>query len=60
MPIPDLVDRLWAASEYDEGITPAEAQALFTEAAEMIEMLRGLVDPLGESELEDMRPQGRA
>jgi hypothetical protein len=60
MPIPDLVDRLWTASEHDEGIPPAEAQALFIEAAEMIEMLRGLLEPLGESELEHMQPLGRA
>jgi hypothetical protein len=60
MPIPDLVNRLWTASEHDEGLPPAEAQALFVEAAEMIEMLRSLLDPVGESGLEDMQPQGRA
>ena len=60
MPTPDIVDRLWAASEHDEGIPPAEAQALFIEAAEMIEMLRSLLEPVGDSDLEGMRPQGRA
>jgi len=60
MPGPDVVDRLWAASEHDEGIPPAEAQALFIEAAEMIEMLRWLLERLGENELEDMTPKGRA
>ncbi|MFC4170525.1 hypothetical protein ACFOYU_00390 [Microvirga sp. GCM10011540] len=57
---PDLVERLWVASEYDEGIPPAEAQALFIEAAEMIEMLRALLEPVNESSLEDMRSQGNA
>jgi hypothetical protein len=60
MPVPDLVDRLWSASEHEDGIPPAEAQALFIEAAEMIEMLRSLLEPLKEEGLEDMRPQGRA
>lgn len=60
MPGPDLVDRLWATSEHDQGIPPAEAQALFIEAAEMIEMLRGLLEPLGENGLEDMTPKGYA
>lgn len=60
MPAADLVDRLWDASEHDDGIPPAEAQALFIEAAEMIEMLRSLLEPMKEKGLEDMRPQGSA
>jgi len=60
MPVPDLVDRLWEASERDEGLPPAEAKALFIEAAEMIEMLRSLLEPMKEEGLQDMRPQGNA
>lgn len=51
----DLVERLWAASEHDNGIPPVEAQALFIEAAETIEMLRSLLEPMKEDGLEDMR-----
>jgi len=60
MPAPDIVDRLWAASEHDEGIPPAEAQALYIEAAEMIEMLRSLLEPADEDGLDRMKPQGTA
>ncbi|MCB5176420.1 hypothetical protein [Microvirga lenta] len=60
MPGPDLVDRLKAASDHDEGIPAADAQALFLEAAEMIEMLRSLLEPVTDGGLEDLEPKGRA
>jgi len=56
----DIVDRLKAASEYDEGIDPAEAQALFIEAADEIEHLRRLLDTTIEADLDLMEPKGRA
>ena len=56
----DLVDRLKAASEYDEGIDPAEAQALFLEAADEIEQLRRLLDASIQGDLDLMGPKGRA
>jgi hypothetical protein len=56
----DIVDRLKAAAESDEGLSLNEAQALFIEAAEEIAFLRSLLDPLDEIGLEDLPPQGRA
>jgi len=60
MPGFDIVDRLKAASERDEGMDPAEAQALFIEAAEHIETLRWIIGLSEEIELEYAVPQGRA
>lgn len=56
----DLVDRLKAAAEYDEGIDPAEAQALFLEAADEIEYLRRLLDASIQGDLDLTEPKGRA
>jgi hypothetical protein len=56
----DIVDRLKAAVESDEGLPVDEAQALFIEAAETIEFLRSLLEPLQESGLEDLPPKGSA
>jgi hypothetical protein len=56
----DIVDRLKAAVEHDEGLPLNEAQALFIEAAETIEFLRSLLAPLEEMELKDMPPRGSA
>jgi len=56
----DIVHRLRAASEHDEGIPAAEAQALFLEAADMIEFLRSLLESDTEGGLEEMKPEGRA
>ena len=56
----DIVDRLKAAAEQEEGIDPAEAQALFIEAAEAIEHLRDLLPSLEASELEHAKPRGNA
>jgi hypothetical protein len=36
------------------------AQALFVEAADMIELLRSLLGPATEGGLEDVKPDGRA
>ena len=56
----DLVDRLKAASEYDEGPNLAEAQALFLEAADEIEHLRRLLDASIQGDLDLTEPKGRA
>ena len=45
----DIVERLKGAAEQEEGIDPAEAQALFIEAAEAIEHLRDLLPSFEES-----------
>ena len=58
MPGSDIVDRLKAASEHDEGIDPAEAQALFIEAADTIEMLRDLLEVPEEPDLAFIKPMG--
>jgi len=59
VPAPDIVDRLKAAAEHDGGIPAAEAQALFIEAADAIELLRSLLEPATEDGLEDMKPESR-
>ena len=56
----DIVERLKAAAEMNEELHPNEAQALFIEAADEIEYLRSLLEPLDETGLEDAPPQGRA
>lgn len=56
----DIVDRLKAAVESDEGLPAGEVEALFIEAAETIEFLRSLLEPLQEVGLEDLPPRGRA
>lgn len=56
----DIVERLKAASEY-EGVLPVEeVQSLLIEAAEAIEFLRSLLEPLEEVGLEDLPPSGHA
>lgn len=59
-PSPDIVDRLLAAAEQDEGVPTALAQALFIEAADAITLLRSLLEPGSEGRLEDMKPEGPA
>jgi hypothetical protein len=56
----DIVDRLKAASEREENLPLGEAQALFIEAAEAIEFLRSLLEPLEDVGLEDLPPKGSA
>jgi hypothetical protein len=56
----DIVDRLKAAVESDEGLRVDEVQALFIEAAETIEFLRSLLEPLEDAGLEDLPPKGSA
>lgn len=56
----DIVDRLRAAVEHDEGLPVDETQALFIEAAETIEFLRSLLEPLDEIKVEDLPPRGSA
>lgn len=60
MPGSDIVDRLKAAAEHDEGIDPFQAQALFIEAADEIEHLRRLLDATIEGDLDLIEPKGRA
>ncbi|EIM25588.1 hypothetical protein MicloDRAFT_00063150 [Microvirga lotononidis] len=56
----DIVERLKSASEY-EGVMPVEeVQSLLIEAADAIEFLRSLLEPLEDVELEDLLPKGRA
>lgn len=54
----DIVARLRAASEHDEGIDPAETQALFIEAADAIEMLRELLEDPEQNDLAYIKPLG--
>jgi len=56
----DIVDRLKAASEHDEGIDPFQAQALFIEAADEIEHLRRLLNMSVQGDLDLAEPKGRA
>lgn len=60
MPGADIVDRLFEAAEHDTGIPASEAQALFIEAAEMIMLLRSLLEPDTDDSLEASKPQGHA
>ena len=56
----DIVDRLKAALEREGDLPLDEVQGLLIEAAETIEFLRSLSDPLEEVGLEDLPPQGSA
>jgi hypothetical protein len=56
----DIVDRLKSASECAGDLPQDEMQALFIEAAEMIEFLRSLLEPLEDVGLADFPPQGSA
>jgi hypothetical protein len=56
----DIVDRLKAASECEEDLPLGEVQALLIEAAETIEFLRSLLEPLEEVGLEDLPSKGNA
>jgi hypothetical protein len=56
----DIVDRLKAASESDEAHPLNEVPALFIEAADTIEYLRSLLEPLDDIGLEDLPPLRRA
>jgi hypothetical protein len=54
----DIVDRLKAASDRDLSLD--ELQALLIEAAETIEFLRSLLEPLEDVGLADLPPKGSA
>jgi hypothetical protein len=56
----DIVDRLKAASEREGNLSSDEVQALLIEAAETIEFLRSLLEPLEDVGLEDLPPKGSA
>jgi hypothetical protein len=56
----DIVNRLKAASEYEGDLPLDEVQALLIEAAETIEFLRSLLEPLDDIRLEDLPPKGSA
>ncbi|WP_404295413.1 hypothetical protein ACD578_28160 (plasmid) [Microvirga sp. RSM25] len=56
----DIVDRLKAASEHEGDLPLDEGQALLIEAAETIEFLRSLLEPVEEVGLEDLPPKGNA
>jgi hypothetical protein len=56
----DIVDRLKAASECEGDLPLEEERALFIEAAETIEVLRSLLEPLKDVGLEDLPPKGSA
>jgi hypothetical protein len=60
MPKLDIVDRLKSASECEGAPPPDDLQALLIEAAETIEFLRSLLEPLEEVGLEDLPPKGSA
>jgi hypothetical protein len=56
----DIVDRLKTALERGGDLPPDEVEALLIEAAETIEFLRSLLEPLEDVDLEDLPPQGSA
>ena len=56
----DIVDRLKEASESVSDLPCNEAEALLIEAAETIEFLRSLLEPLEDIELADLPPKGSA
>jgi hypothetical protein len=56
----DIVDRLKSASECEGDLPLNEVQALLIEAADTIEFLRSLLEPVEEVSLEDLPPKGRA
>jgi hypothetical protein len=57
---PDIVDRLNSASEHVSELSHNEVEALLIEAADSIEFLRSLLEPVEEIGLEDLPPKGRA
>jgi hypothetical protein len=56
----DIVDRLNSASERVSDLPHNEVEALLIEAADTIEFLRSLLEPLEEVGLEDLPPKGWA
>jgi hypothetical protein len=56
----DIVDRLKAASECERDLPLDEVQPLLIEAAETIEFLRSLLEPLEDIGLADLPPKGSA
>jgi hypothetical protein len=56
----DIMDRLNAASERVSDLPLDEVQALLIEAAETIEFLRSLLEPLEDIGLADLPPKGSA
>jgi hypothetical protein len=56
----DIVNRLKAASECEGDLPLDEVQALLIEAAETIEFLRSLLEPLEDIGLADLPPKGSA
>jgi hypothetical protein len=56
----DIVGRLKAVSECEGDLPLDEVQALLIEAAETIEFMRSLLEPLEDIRLEDLPPKGRA
>jgi hypothetical protein len=56
----DIVDRLKTASEHMGELSDDEVEALLIEAAEMIEFLRSLLEPLEDVALADLPPKGSA
>ena len=56
----DIVDRLKAASECQGDLLWKEMEALLIEAAEAIEFLRLLLEPLEDFKLENLPPKGSA
>jgi hypothetical protein len=56
----DIVDRLNSASERVSDLPQNEVEALLIEAADTIEFLRSLLEPLEDVGVEDLPPKGRA
>jgi hypothetical protein len=56
----EVVDRLKAASEREGDLPRDELQALLIEAADTIEFLRSLLEPMEDVGLEDLPPKGSA
>jgi hypothetical protein len=56
----DIVDRLKEASECVSDLPCNEVEALLIEAAETIEFLRSLLEPLEDIGLADLPPKGSA
>jgi hypothetical protein len=56
----DITARPRSATECEGEISLDEVQALLIEAAELIEFLRPLLEPLENIRLKDLPPQGRA
>lgn len=56
----DIVERLKSASGYEGDLPVEEVRSLLIEAAEAIEFLRTLLEPVEGGGLEDLPPKGRA